>query len=332
MSKLLQSILWLVVAMLLGLGTAAATESRTLFQFGGLDYSEADLSAEQREKIFSAYAAYRQAIDGIVTDAAIDLYITEQANNSNRTEDAVRSELLPNTPVSQAQIQQFYEQNRARIPAPIEQVAGQIQQYLQTQRETAQKQALATRLRTQGQLKDMLPMPSSPKVSIATAGYPSKGPADAPITVVEFADFQCPHCQRAGPVVESMVGKFPGKVRVVFMHLPINRSGISRKVALGSVCAQAQDKFWAYHDLAFHLQSSLNNNSPMELAKTLNLDLSAFETCYSSEQAESQVARSHREAERLGVTGTPTIYVNGQRVRVVRELSVDLADAIQRAL
>ena len=102
MSKLLQSILWLVVAMLLGMGTAAATESRTLFQFGGLDYSEADLSAEQREKIFSAYAAYRQAIDGIVTDAAIDLYIAEQATNSNRTEDAVRAELLPNTPVSGA--------------------------------------------------------------------------------------------------------------------------------------------------------------------------------------------------------------------------------------
>ena len=73
MSKLLQSILWLVVAMLLGMGTAAATESRTLFQFGGWDYPKLT-GAEQREKIFSAYAAYRQAIDGIVTDAAIDLY------------------------------------------------------------------------------------------------------------------------------------------------------------------------------------------------------------------------------------------------------------------
>ncbi len=332
MSKLLQRILAVVAAMLFGMGTAAATESRTLFQFGGLDYSEADLSAEHREKVFSAYASYRQAIAGIVADAAIDLYIAEQATATNRTEAAVRAELLPKTPISQAQVQQFYQQNRARIPAPIEQVAAQIQQYLETQREAAQRQALASRLRNEGQLKDMLPLPSSPKVSIASAGYPSKGSADAPVTVVEFADFQCPHCKAAGPVVDSMLAKFPGQVRVVYMHLPINRSGISRKVALGSVCAQAQDKFWPYHDLAFERQSSLNNNSPMELARTLNLDMNAFETCYSSEQAKNQVARSNREAERLGVTSTPAIFVNGQRVRVVRELSVDLKDAIQRAL
>ena len=175
----------------------------------------------------------------------------------------------------------------------------------------------------------MLLLPGSPKVSIATTAVIFKDSRGCTNHCGRVRRLPVPSLSSARAQSSGMVGKFPGKVRVVFMHLPINRSGISRKVALGSVCAQAQTSSGPIMisrltvNLAWTTTRLWSSRRPQSRPECVPGN------CYSSEQAESQkVARSHREAERLGVTGTPTIYVNGQRVQVV-ELSVDLADAIQ---
>ena len=116
------------------------------------------------------------------------------------------------------------------------------------------------------------------------------------------------------------------------MDFPINQSGISRLVAKGAACANEQGRFWDYHDLAFEQQSGLSPRSPTALADKLGLDKDQFDSCYNSQAAEQQVSRAEAEAARLGLSSTPTFYVNGQRLRLTRGLAADLNSAVERAL
>ena len=312
--------------------TTHATEERTLFQLNGLDYNEADLDDELRQRVFDTYSTYHGKLNDILRDAVFALHVEEVAKQTNRNAADVRQELAPKTAIDEAQVRAFYDKNRQRIQAPFDQVKGQIVEYLQREQQSATKARLVAKLEADGALKRMLPAPDAPSVRINTSGFPSKGPADAAVTLVEFADYQCPHCKTAAPIVKDMARRYSDKLRVVFIDFPINRSGVSRLIAKGAACAALQNKFWEYHDLAFQRQSTLSSNSPNALAGTLDLDKPAFAECYQSQVAEGPVARAEAEARRLGVRSTPTIYVNGKKLRVVNGMAPDLDAAIKQAL
>lgn len=324
----------IAVLLLSGLlvGAAHATDERTLFRLNGLDYNEADLDDELRQRVFEAYAKYRDTMSAVMRDAIFELHVEEVAKETNRSVADVRQELAPKRVIADERLKAFYDQNRQRIRMPYDQVKGQIVEYLQRADQNAAKSELVSKLTVEGKLKELLPDAEAPSVKINTAGFPSKGPEDAAVTLVEFADYQCPHCKAAAPIVKDMLRRFKDKLRVVFVDFPINRSGISRLVAKGAVCAGQQGKFWEYHDLAFERQQSLSANSPSSLAGALELDKAAFDQCYGSQQAEGPIARAEAEARRLGVSSTPTIYVNGRKLRVVEGLAPDLDKAIQQAL
>ena len=313
-------------------GPAVANEDRTLFRFDGLDYSASDLPPALRQQMFDAYQRYYDAVSAIVRDAAFDLHVADLAESSGKDAAAVRADLLPGGAIPEAQLQAFYDQNRQRIGAPFQQVKGQIAEYLQGARANAAKTAVVAKLAEEGKLDAGLPAPELPVVKINTEGFPFKGPAEAPVTIVEFADYQCPHCKSAAPVMRDVLQRHAGKVRVVFIDFPINRSGISRLVAKGAVCAAEQGRFWDFHDLAFEKQASLTVSAPASLAEQIGLDKAAFDNCYQSQAPERKVASAEAEAERLGLSSTPTIFVNGQRLRLVRGLAGDLNRAVEQAL
>lgn len=311
---------------------AMATEERTLFRLDDLDFNEADLAPELRQRIFDAYARYHDQIGQVVRDAAFELHIEELATKSKRSQAAVRAELTPNNPIDDAALRKFYDRNRQRIGAPFEQVRSQIQEYLAGEQVKKAKAGLVEKLAAAGTLKYGLPTPAAPLVKLNIDGFPSKGNSDAPVTIVEFADYQCPHCKAAAPTIKDMLRRFPNKVRLVFVDYPINPSGISRLVAKGAACANSQGRFWDYQDLAFARQSSLTASSPEALATELGLDKAAFSKCYSSQEAEQPVAKAEAEAVRIGIHSTPTLYVNGRRLRVVRSMADDLNTAVLQAI
>ena len=334
MRRLHDCLVSLLLASVLGAATSAAlaTEQRPLFRLDGLDYDQADLSPELRQKVFEAYVSYRDRIAEVVRDAAFELHIEEQARRSGNSVEQVRSGLLPDGPVAEEQVQAFYRANEARIRMPYAQVRGQIEEYLAAARDTQAREKVVAALREDGALDDLLPAAEAPLQRIETAGFPSKGPDTAPVTVVEFADYQCPHCKAALPHVAALLERYPDQVRIVFMDFPVNPSGVSRKVARGAVCAQRQERFWDYHDLAFAQQDTLDDAAPARLARAVGLDMAQFEACYASAQTGERVNLAEREAQRLGVSGTPTLFVNGQRLRVTTGLAEDLEAAVRAAL
>ena len=149
------------------------------------------------------------------------------------------------------------------------------------------------------------------------ADDPVQGKAEAPVTVVEFSDFQCPFCARATPAVKELAAAHPEKVRVVWKHLPLSFHQNAVPAALAAEAARAQggpEKFWAMHDKLFAGQASLSQSLYEASARELGLDLDRFKRDMADPKLKARVEEDAQLAQKLGVSGTPTFIVNGERV------------------
>lgn len=147
---------------------------------------------------------------------------------------------------------------------------------------------------------------------VKVGGSPSKGVAEAKVTIVEFSDFQCPYCGRVGPTMTRLLKEYPDELRVVYKHLPLSFHQQALPAAKASVAAGRQGKFWEFHDLLFQNQRELGDEKFTELASSLGLDIAKFDADYKSSEVAREVASDMSEARRLGVTGTPGFFVNGK--------------------
>ncbi len=172
-----------------------------------------------------------------------------------------------------------------------------------------------------GRLYDLDAQPGPNRFQhIPVAGHPALGPADARVTIIEYADFQCPFCERAYWMVKyKLLPRYSGQVRLIFKDFPLTRSHAwALKAAVAAQCAfqQGNDAFWKLHDLLFECQDELNAENLdarlSELAVAGGFDLPAFRKCYDSQATLPRVQASIAEAEGLGLTGTPAFVINGQ--------------------
>jgi len=150
---------------------------------------------------------------------------------------------------------------------------------------------------------------------------PSLGPADALYTLVEFSDFECPFCFRATNTIKTLMEKYKGQMRLVYLHWPLPTHEQARPAALAAWAAQQQGKFFEYHDRLFALQTKLTPEAYVTIAKDLGLDLAKFNQDRESPQALAQVEADFKQGEQLGVQGTPTFVLNGVVVRGARPLA-----------
>jgi len=174
----------------------------------------------------------------------------------------------------------------------------------QKMRQQAQKQA--------GQdLEEQLKNP----VKVNLGDSPSKGPDNAPITIVEFSDFECPFCARGKESIDAVKEQFGDKVRVVFKNMPLAFHKNAEPAAAAALAAGEQGKFWEMRELLFENQRSLNEELFVSKAKELGLNVDKFKKDMKSDSVKKQIEADKAEAERLGVRGTPNFFVNGVAVR-----------------
>lgn len=311
--------------------TDDGTSEGTMFLLDGVEFDESALPMPLQQALFDARLNFYKEQLKIIDSAILEIEIERQAASAGKPVATLKREFFNVAPPSDAVIESFYNANRAQIPYPLDQVRDQIRQMLAQQQVQQKQQSVLENVKQDYQFQLALAKPVAPIAEIDTDGFPSKGPANAKLTLIEFADYQCPHCQRAAGALNSIRERFADDLRIVFMDFPVNRSGISRVVALGAACADRQDQFWAYHDLAFERQSSLSHESPARLAADIGLDEEAFATCMKSNFPLERVARSENEASRLGLSGTPTFFLDGRRLHL-HDLEADLIEEIGNAL
>ncbi|MHB8626404.1 MAG: DsbA family protein [Aggregatilineales bacterium] len=160
---------------------------------------------------------------------------------------------------------------------------------------------------------------------VSVADSPSLGPDSAPVTLVEFSDFQCPFCEQFFLQTEkALLQKYQGKIRFVYRNFPLSDiHPYAQSAAEAAQCAYEQNKFWEYHDLLFQNQAQLGqDNLYLSDAKQLNLDLTAFTACLNSHKYAEKVQNDYGEGVALGINGTPTFFVNGRILVGAQPLSV----------
>lgn len=229
---------------------------------------------------------------------------------------------------TEADAQKFYEENRARIDGDFAKTKEQIVDYL---REVAERKAqtdFAARMRAGAEVRTFLNAPAAPVYKIATDGQPSKGNPAAAVTLVEFTDYQCPSCAVAQPIIQRVIAEYGDRVRLVVRDYPLPQHADALKAAEAAEAAREQDKYWEYTMLLYQNQSALQVEKLKEYASRVGLDRAKFDAALDSGRYADSVHRDLQDGERVGVGGTPTIYVNGVRVeRATYELLKTAIDA-----
>jgi len=212
------------------------------------------------------------------------------------------------------------DQKRAVYEAsPPQQYAGKseteafaiIQVNLKRIRIAEARNRFVTSLRQKTPVKIML---SAPRLAIPTGDHPTRGPAKAPVTIVEFSDFQCPACARALPAVKMVLAQFGDKVRLVFRDLPLPMHPQAPKAAEAGACAGEQGKFWEMHDRMFLNQQRLSVDDLKSAAGELGMDSARFASCLDSGMYQMDWKSDVAEARKLGISATPTFFVNGRMI------------------
>jgi protein-disulfide isomerase len=171
--------------------------------------------------------------------------------------------------------------------------------------------------------------------TVATQGYPALGPATAPVTIVEFSDFECPFCGQQYPIMKKVEADFAGRIRVVYRHMPLNNvHPHAQKAAEASMCANDQQKFWEMHDAMFQDNKNLDVNALKQKAAALKLDTQAFNGCLDTSKYQDAVTNDIHEGVKLGITGTPVMFINGRYfsgVQPYEEVAKAINEELQRA-
>lgn len=150
-------------------------------------------------------------------------------------------------------------------------------------------------------------------IPLTVAGAPSIGPENAPITLVEFSDFQCPYCAVAAPELHRVMRAFPQQIRLVFKEYPLDIHPQAPLAAAAAVAADRQGKFWDMHDAMFARHHSLSREGLIATAQDIGLDIDKFSADLDSEKVKASVAQDLSEGDKIGIQGTPTLFINGQK-------------------
>ena len=276
----------------------------------------------------NAYESVKDAADETINN----MLLLEEASRRNvGPEEIIRKEVSDkvHTP-TEAEVSKFYSENRERINGDLNVLRNQIALYLQDEDQRRLQRELSERLRKGVDIKWLISPPPVLVQLISTDDDPSRGPANARVTIVEFTDFQCPACAAMQPVLDEVLKSYGDKVRFVVRDFPLLMHANARKAAEAANAANAQGKFFEYTALLFKRQKALDVPSLKKYASELGLDRAKFDAALDSGAFAAEVRHDVQDGETYGIESTPTIFINGVKLE---ELSAEaLRAAIDRAL
>jgi protein-disulfide isomerase len=268
--------------------------------------------AEQARAMQLLYQNRRNVLDQLVGDILIENAAKAAGVSAEQYLEQDSAKRVK--PPTDADIQQFFEENKDRAPGrTLEQLKGPIGDFLASQRKQQARAQLVDELMKKGAAVKVSLDPPRRDVELA-AHDPVRGPASAPITIIEFSDYQCPYCSRVTPTLDKLRAAYPDKIRFVFKDFPLPNHAQAPKAAEAAHCASDQKKYWEMHDRLFANQQALDVPALKQHATTLGLDQAAFAQCLDSGKFTDAVKADMELGAKLGISSTPTLYVNGRPV------------------
>jgi protein-disulfide isomerase len=269
---------------------------------------------------------------------ALPLYLADQQRNQllqQATQNLINEELLAaeasKKGISVPQLLDEASQSEsiarlANLPVPVKRLSPSPTREdkgtsLDTQEQVRIRQALLVFLRRKTDIHMTLPNLEPPILAVSTDDNPSLGPDHAPITIVEFSDFQCPYCQQSVRILKQLRDMYGEKIRLVYRDYPGPNHPYAPQAAEAARCAGEQGRFWEYHDLLFGRQSPGKGWDFVALAKELGLQLNVFDSCLNSGRFREEITKDLQDGLKLGIASTPTFFINGRPLVGAQPLS-----------
>lgn len=299
-------------------GASVATEAVVASWRGGsLAYGavtaeiETQLKMLENEYLLNRYQTEMQVSLGKVNEAVLGL--EAKARGLPAIEDLVKAEVVEKTPPpTDAEVQEAYAQLQRQLRGrPLEEVRSQVEQVVTRKKQGERQEAFLAALRAEYGVNLALPYPDVPRFAVSADDDPASGPADAPVTIIQFAEFQCPYCGKARQTLQEVERAYEGRVRFVFRDFPLGFHEYAVPAAIAANCAEPQGKYWAVHDKLMENQRALTDADLERVAQEVGLDLAAWNACRKEPGREDEVRKDMAEGSAVGVEGTPAFFVNG---------------------
>jgi protein-disulfide isomerase len=292
--------------------SGVTAQDGTLATVGSKTFTHADIEARVKPKLIEIEAQkYEVMREGLDEAIAEELFKLEAAARKISPAQLEKDEIDAKVPTpSDADIQKVYDDNKEELQGQtLEQVKPQIVEYLKAEKAQGRRLAFIQELKGKYKTVDKL---KAPTVAVATAGRPERGNPKAPVTIVEFSDYECPFCKRGEDSVQKVVDTYGDKVRVVFRDYPLPFHPHARPAAEAAACANAQGKFWEYNKKLFANQSALGDDQLKAYAKELGLDTAKFDECFAKKTFSAAIDKDLADGVAAGVNGTPAFFINGR--------------------
>jgi protein-disulfide isomerase len=290
-----------------------AAEDATVATVGDRKIGRTELENHVRAKLIEIDNERYEALhDGLDEMIAEELEKQEAKARGVSVPDLEKQEVTAKTATpTDAEVQKVYDENKGQLGTQtLDQVKPRIVEYLNEQKSEERRAAFIEELKKKHKTTVAL---RPPIVDVATAGRPERGGgARAPVTIIEFSDYQCPFCKRAEGSIDQVVKTYGDKVRLVFRDYPLPMHPQARPAAEAANCANAQGKFWDYHAKLFANQAALSEDKLKEYAKDVGLDSAKFDQCLSVKPFKAAIDKDIADGEKVGVTGTPAFFINGR--------------------
>lgn len=260
-------------------------------------------------------------LKALITKKIIEKRAKEKGMN---TDEYLAKKVIGKIEVSKSQVDEFIKEKKIPKKHINDSLLEKIRLVLAREmKEKATDRWLAKHLEKEG-VEIYLKEPERPFFEVRTANSPWTGDSGAKVTIVEFSDFQCPHCRRGAEILKEIRKKYKKKVKIVFKHFPLSFHHNARGAAHASMCAhdQSKESFWKMHDLMFQQQSALDKKSLKALAEKIGLDGKRFEECIQQNKFEAHIDQDIKHAKEVGIRSTPTFFVNGRIISGAQPLEV----------
>ncbi len=275
---------------------------------------ERDLASDLASKLLQLHTQEFQleskALDDLIEKRLVEAEASKRGVSTDRLlEDEVDSKVPEPT---EAEVRGYYLAIRNEINRPYEEAKGQLQKAVRLLAIAEARQEYARSLRKESEVVVLL---TPPKVEVAYDPGRVRGNPNAPVTIVEFSDFQCPYCRRAQATLKDLLAKYNGQVKLAYRDFPMRNLHPQAQIAAEAArCAEAQGKFWPYYDALFADQTKLDTEDLAATATQLGLDPNNFRSCLADRKFDAAIDQDAKDGMTAGVAGTPAFFVNGEFV------------------
>ena len=213
---------------------------------------------------------------------------------------------------TEAEVKEFYEKVKSRLRGMgFDQAKPMLEAQVSNQKKQERLLVYAEELRKSYKVEVSLPYPEVPRIQVSADDDPFIGPENAPVEIIQFAEFQCPYCGKAGESVDKVMKEYEGKVKMVFRDFPLSFHDRAIPAAVAANCAGEQGKYWEMHDKMMANQRALDDAQLSTYAKELSLDEEKWNTCRKDPAQEAEVRKDMEDGAAAGVSGTPAFFING---------------------